>query len=365
MAIDRLPLTIDVPFYDFEVELDGVEFKLEFRYNDRDNSWYMTVLDTDDTILRAGIRVVTEWSLLRLWQEASRPAGNIISINQGVVTEPPTLNQLGVDVLLNYVDAAEIAALKASIVVQQANTSVRATLGAPLPPPGDPSAIFGLNLTAWFDASFGTTVLSGRVTDWEDRSPSNNDLTNGVPTALDPKYVDPDVDGTATVFYDPAETDALQFTSAKGIGANTTAYIFMEIPNNTGIKNLFWSDTGNIGFFPHASPGGNQRPGIFSGVWNQIGGSAVLGWTLLRFSANDVANTLTVAVDGNAENTFSTAWAPGAHNWNEVGRIGSFQELEGNVKQIFVTDTYITDASAEHQQVLDWIKFLYPGLVKY
>jgi len=365
MAIEQLPISVGVPNYSFEVELDGVEFKIDLRYNDRGSAWFMTILDTDDNVLRSGIKVVNDWPLLRLWKDSNRPEGEIVTVSQGARVSPPTLDELGVDVVLNYLDATEIATIKAEAKAAQAANVVRADLGLPKPIPDNPSVIFGVNLTAWFDASFGVTISTGRVTDWEDRSLSNNDLTNGVPTALDPKYIASDVDGTPTVWYDPAETDSLQFVSAKSIGANTTAYVFMELPNNTGIKNLLWSDGGNIGFFPHASPGGNQRPGIFSGVWNQIGGSAVLGWTLLRFSANDVANTLTVAVNNSTESTFATAWAPGANTWGPVGRVGSLQELEGNVKQIFITNTYVTDASPEHQKVLDWIKYLYPSLVVY
>ena len=111
MAIDRLPTSTDLAYYEFEVELDGVEFKMEFRFNDRDDSWYMTLLDSEDAVLRAGIRVVLSWALLRLWAEATRPDGEIISVNQGDVTAPPTLNQLGAEVVLTYFDETEIAAL--------------------------------------------------------------------------------------------------------------------------------------------------------------------------------------------------------------------------------------------------------------
>jgi len=111
MAIDRLPTSTDVPYYEFEVELDDVEFKLEFRYNDRDDAWYMTVLDPEDVVLRAGIRVVLSWALLRLWADTTRPGGDIISVNQGSVLVPPTLTQLGAEVVLNYFDASEVAAL--------------------------------------------------------------------------------------------------------------------------------------------------------------------------------------------------------------------------------------------------------------
>lgn len=111
MAIDRLPTSTVLAFYEFEVELDGVEFRLEFRFNDRDDAWYLTILNTDDVVLRASLRIVLEWTLLRLWAEATRPDGEIVSVTQGKVSAPPTLNQLGGEVVLTYLDAAEIAAL--------------------------------------------------------------------------------------------------------------------------------------------------------------------------------------------------------------------------------------------------------------
>jgi len=109
MAIDLIPTSTTLPYYEFEVELDGVEFKLEFRYNDRDSSWYMTVLDSQDALLRAGIRVVLNWSLLRLWADVTAPDGALQTVNEGKVLLPPTLNQLGAEVLLTYLDAAELA----------------------------------------------------------------------------------------------------------------------------------------------------------------------------------------------------------------------------------------------------------------
>lgn len=111
MAIEEIPNSTQVPYYEQEVELDGVEFKLQFQFIDRDDAWYMTVLDTDDVILRAGIKVVLSWSLLRLWAGSEAPAGEIVSVNQGALSAPPTLNQLGAEVLLEYLDEAEITAI--------------------------------------------------------------------------------------------------------------------------------------------------------------------------------------------------------------------------------------------------------------
>jgi len=111
MAVDRLPTSTILPYYENEVELDGVEYRLEYRYNDRDDAWYLTIRDAEDTLLRAGIRIVNSWQLLRLWAEATRPAGEIVSVNQGKVEAPPTLQQLGAEVVLNYLDEAEVNAL--------------------------------------------------------------------------------------------------------------------------------------------------------------------------------------------------------------------------------------------------------------
>lgn len=111
MAIDRLPTSLTLAYYEFEIELDDIEFRLEFRYNNRDDAWYLTILDTDGVILRAGLRVVNEWNLIRLWVDDAAPDGEIITVNQGKVLAPPTLNQLGSEVVLAYLDAAEILAI--------------------------------------------------------------------------------------------------------------------------------------------------------------------------------------------------------------------------------------------------------------
>ena len=111
MTIDRIPTSTTLAYYEFEIELDGVEFKLVFRFNSRDDSWYMSILDSEDAVLRAGIRVVRKWDLLRLWAEATRPDGEIMSVDQGEISAPPSLNQLGAEVVLTYLDAAELASL--------------------------------------------------------------------------------------------------------------------------------------------------------------------------------------------------------------------------------------------------------------
>lgn len=111
MAVFDLPTSTVDSNYRFDVELDGVVYRLAFKFNSRDEAWYLTIFDTSDRLLRAGIRVVNEWPLLRLWAEASRPAGEMIVANKGELLTPPGLTQLGQEAVLTYLDEAERRAL--------------------------------------------------------------------------------------------------------------------------------------------------------------------------------------------------------------------------------------------------------------
>lgn len=107
MAIVTFPVFSDLAHYIFELSLDGTVFRFKFKYNSREETWYFNILDLNNNILRAGIKVVNEWLLLRLWAERTgRPLGDIISVNLGEVPNPPTLEQLGEDVVLTYNEGA-------------------------------------------------------------------------------------------------------------------------------------------------------------------------------------------------------------------------------------------------------------------
>jgi hypothetical protein len=104
VSVFDLPVVQGVTSYEFQVQLDGQLFTLSLLFNTRDSFWYMDIFRaTDATLLRAGIKVVAEWDLLRLYQGEERPAGSIIAVSQGAEgAEARTLEQLGTDVLLTY-----------------------------------------------------------------------------------------------------------------------------------------------------------------------------------------------------------------------------------------------------------------------
>ena len=109
MSVSSLPLATGLANYRFSVDLDGSDFRFHFIYNSRDESWYMTILDGNDNPLRSGIRVVSEWALIRLWRSLDAPLGEIISLSLGENDEPPDLDQLGVETLLTYIDGVHFA----------------------------------------------------------------------------------------------------------------------------------------------------------------------------------------------------------------------------------------------------------------
>jgi len=103
MAIFELPTRQDIANYRLEVNMDNVTFRLTLKFNSRDEAWYMTIFDANGTLLRAGLKIVSDFSLLTLWQDINvRPAGEIITLNLAEDISSPGLEQLGVDTLLLY-----------------------------------------------------------------------------------------------------------------------------------------------------------------------------------------------------------------------------------------------------------------------
>lgn len=107
MAVLQFPTISDLAHYTFEIPLDGTVFRFKFKYNSRESTWYFNILDASNNVLRAGLKVVNEWTPLRLWAaRTGRPLGEIVTVNLGNVPSPPTLEQLGADVVLTYVEGA-------------------------------------------------------------------------------------------------------------------------------------------------------------------------------------------------------------------------------------------------------------------
>ncbi len=110
MAITTTPLENAAELGNFQVNAvyDGVTYQLDFKYNDREDAWYVDLSDIDGNSIRGGVKVVSNWPLLRLVQQIPRPAGEIITIDTRDIPLDPNLDDLGTHVLFGYADVATL-----------------------------------------------------------------------------------------------------------------------------------------------------------------------------------------------------------------------------------------------------------------
>lgn len=100
--IASLPNRTNLVNYRFRVALSGVVFGFRFYFNRRDQHWYFDMTDAAGVLLRAGMKVVADFPLLRQWTQQNRPDGELSSI--AATDTDPGLEDLGALALLVYDD---------------------------------------------------------------------------------------------------------------------------------------------------------------------------------------------------------------------------------------------------------------------
>ncbi len=104
MAILTIPTRTDLGNYRFSIELDEAVYELVFAYNNRDAHWYFDLFDEEGNLLRAGLKAVTNFPLLRLDKSNDRPPGDIFAIDPTDQGTEAGLEDLGDSVTLTYVE---------------------------------------------------------------------------------------------------------------------------------------------------------------------------------------------------------------------------------------------------------------------
>lgn len=83
-------------YYTQRTRLDGREFTLRFAWNQREERWYLSVLDSEEVLLVAGIKLVCNWPLLRYAQWDKRvPPGDLRVSALSANDSPPGFEDLG------------------------------------------------------------------------------------------------------------------------------------------------------------------------------------------------------------------------------------------------------------------------------
>lgn len=103
--------TFSDPFYTETVPLDGTDYVFDWRYNQREKSWYFSIATSSGDPLASGVKVVCGVSLLGRFADLRLPPGVLMALSNTSDASPPGLTELGQEqrVTLIYFDVAEVS----------------------------------------------------------------------------------------------------------------------------------------------------------------------------------------------------------------------------------------------------------------
>ena len=104
-----LPLDPENPNYRVATVLDGASYILDVRWNGRDEAWYMDLLAADETMLRAGMKLVLGVPIYYRSNIDAMPPGAFIATDRSGQQLDAGLDDMGVRVLVMYHPFAELS----------------------------------------------------------------------------------------------------------------------------------------------------------------------------------------------------------------------------------------------------------------
>jgi len=107
LTIPTSNASTDGNFY-MVITLDGAEYQLYFKYNAREDFWYLDVNDTDGNPIRLGMKLVVNFPVMRTCQLQTRPPGEIIVLDTIEPVEDPGLNDLDENVTMVYEEQSSL-----------------------------------------------------------------------------------------------------------------------------------------------------------------------------------------------------------------------------------------------------------------
>ena len=110
MSVFAIPTFSDA-FYAYTMTLEGRPYVFDFRYNQREDVWYLSLALPDGTALITGVKIVCGTNLLRLCSSTDKPPGLLTAMTNNENDTAPGLDELGEEkrVTLTYFTSDEIA----------------------------------------------------------------------------------------------------------------------------------------------------------------------------------------------------------------------------------------------------------------
>jgi hypothetical protein len=91
--------------------LDGRDYLFTFLWNQREARWYFNLLDEENVLIAASVKVICDIALLRFYEFDPRtPPGVLIAMDLTDDNSPPGFDELGIGrrVELTYYPATEL-----------------------------------------------------------------------------------------------------------------------------------------------------------------------------------------------------------------------------------------------------------------
>lgn len=111
-----IPTLTDAPYYTIRARLEDRDYTLRFWYSTRQERYYLSIYDEDETPLVLGLKLVTNLALLRYYHHRDNvPPGELMVTCATTDASPPKFGELGADqrCQLTYFTRAEVAAVVA------------------------------------------------------------------------------------------------------------------------------------------------------------------------------------------------------------------------------------------------------------
>jgi hypothetical protein len=95
MAVLVIPTDTEQPFFTQRTRMSDADYTLVFRYNFREERYYMDILDAEESPIVLGVKLLTNWKIFRYYKDPRMPAGELIVTTLTKDVTPPKLGELG------------------------------------------------------------------------------------------------------------------------------------------------------------------------------------------------------------------------------------------------------------------------------
>jgi hypothetical protein len=108
MTVQIIPTSTEESNYTQITAMDGRDYELEIRWNQREARWYLAIRTATDGLIQGPTKIVADWPLVYPGKDLPLPPGCLMAVDTTGEGRDPGLAELGERVVLVYLDAEEL-----------------------------------------------------------------------------------------------------------------------------------------------------------------------------------------------------------------------------------------------------------------